>query len=164
MNESDNLTQLMFLQISHTYFIKLFQQISGYGLYPGQMPVIKTLHEQNGLTQSEIAKKLKVKPSTVAVSIRRLEKAGMVMRQPDGSNQRRYRVYLTEQAEKIGDKMQDILRENEKHILAGFDEKERCMLEEFFRRLLENIQKIPDDSDAGEVRKKKGECKECFKC
>ena len=46
------------------------------GLYAGQMPVLNYLAEHPGCTQVEMADFLQVSPASVALSTKRLQKAG----------------------------------------------------------------------------------------
>ena len=83
----DNNLQRMLLRISHLYFTKIYQQMDGIGIHPGQIPIIKLLGYKGELSQKEISQSLHIKPPTVAVSIKRLEKSGLIERKPDARDQ-----------------------------------------------------------------------------
>lgn len=53
------------------------------------MPLITGLYKKEGVTQKEIADRLGIKPSTINVMIRRLEKREFVIRKQDPEDQRR---------------------------------------------------------------------------
>ena len=73
MYEDDGIYHLL-LKINHKNFAIGFAYLKEAGLHPGQMPLITGLYKKEGVTQKEIADKLGIKPSTINVMIRRLEK------------------------------------------------------------------------------------------
>lgn len=146
--ESDSL-QSYLLRISHMYFTKSFSQVAEYGIHPGQISLLRLLGLRgDGLSQNEICRSLKIKPSTAAVSLKRLEKAGLIERRQDEKDQRVVRVYTTEKARRLG---QDVIQrqlENEEIMLRGFSEAEICLLKRFLRQILENTERLPAKAPA----------------
>jgi len=141
--KENNTVQSYFMKISHTYFSKCFSQMAEYGIHPGQMALLKLLYARNGLKQSEICKALNIKPSTAAVSVKRLEKSGLVERRPDEKDQRVSRVYITERTREAGLRVFELLMENEKMLLQGFNETEVCLLKRFLQQILDNMELLP---------------------
>lgn len=66
------------------------------GLYAGQMPVLNYLAEHPGCTQVEMADFLQVSPASIALSTKRLQKAGYLTKEVDEDNLRCKRLYLSE--------------------------------------------------------------------
>lgn len=106
--EADRI-QSKLIQISHMQFSRVFQQFGSLGVHPGQCGMLWILRQEDGLSQSELAKRLKIKPSTVTVSIRRMEKAGLLERRADREDMRRNRIYLTDHAKNILEKAKKFL-------------------------------------------------------
>lgn len=144
--DTDNM-QMTFMKISHLYFKKVFQQLADTGVHPGQIPMIKLLGASGGLSQHEISEKLQIKPPTVNVSIKRMERAGLVERRPDGQNRRIMRVYITETGENFYKKMITLEKENEKVLFQGFTESEICLMNRFFNQIIKNLEAIPFDKE-----------------
>ena len=92
-------------RLTHARMYALVGQI---GLHRGQSLVLKALWGQNGLTHSELANLLFVRPATMTNMIKRMEKIGLVERQPDKDDQRVSRVYLTEAGYEIQEQVQQI--------------------------------------------------------
>ncbi|HID90050.1 MAG TPA: MarR family transcriptional regulator, partial [Anaerolineae bacterium] len=65
------------------------------GLHKGQPSLLRALWEQEGLTHTDLARRLCVQPATITKMVSRMEKAGFLERRPDPSDQRISRVYLT---------------------------------------------------------------------
>ncbi len=79
--DSDS-TQTLLLKMSHLYFRNSFEQLSNLGVHPGQLPMIKLLGREGGLSQREISDKLRVKPPSVAVSIKKNGERGLAGEEP----------------------------------------------------------------------------------
>jgi len=65
------------------------------GLYYGQLPVLAYISNNSGCTQKEIADWLKVSPASIALSTKRLQKAGFIEKTVDKDNLRRNMLSVT---------------------------------------------------------------------
>ena len=83
----------LLMRMTHVYFQKSFQQLNSIGLHPGQPPMLWHIFKDEGLSQKELASRLKVKPPTVNVSLQRMEKADYICRRQDEKDQRVSRIY-----------------------------------------------------------------------
>lgn len=141
--EMENSLQGLFMKTTHSYFVKNYHQLMSQRIHPGQIPMLRLLHCQDGLSQKEIAKRLHIKPPTVTVTLQRLEKSGYITRQPDEKDLRKIRIYLTEEGQQANERLEKIMRSNEKIMSSGFTESEKCLMQRFLKQLLENIESIP---------------------
>ncbi len=85
------------------------------GLYRGQHFVLAALWEQDGLTHSELADQLYVRPATITNALKRMETAGLVERRRDDRDQRVSHAYLTDAGRRI--------RSDVERVWAALDEK-----------------------------------------
>ena len=138
----ENTIQGLFMRATHTYFQKNFQQLNGLGLHPGQIPVLWHLFQEKGLSQKEIANRVKVKPPTVNVSLQRLEKMQCIYRKQDAKDQRISRIYLTEKGQKLSEQIEEMMKNNEIQMTRNFTEVEICLLARFLKQLIENIESM----------------------
>jgi len=83
-------------QVIRFYHQRTHMQLGKIGLYPGQPPILFMLWNKDGRSQKEFAEKLSLKPATITVMLRRMEKAGILERRIDAEDSRISRVYLTE--------------------------------------------------------------------
>ncbi len=132
----------LFMRATHIYFQKSFQQLGSIGLHPGQPPLLWHISQEEGLSQRELARRLKVKPPTVNVSLQRMEKAQHICRRPDEKDQRASRVYLTEKGRALMGRIDAVMRDNEAKITQGFTEAEVCLLTRFLKQMIANISSI----------------------
>ena len=74
----------------------LEKRLAAHGVALGQFAVMLALWEEEGITQSEIARRLAVEQPTVANTLARMRRDGLVSTAPDPDNQRQVLIYLTE--------------------------------------------------------------------
>ena len=75
------------------------------GVTIGQWKVMVMLVNQNGLTQKETADRLGLEGPTLIPIIDKMEKEGLVIRKVDSDDRRNNRIYRTDKADKLWDKM-----------------------------------------------------------
>lgn len=82
------------------------------GLFSGQQDIVFTLLKTEGMTLSDLAETLGISVATASVSIKRMEKAGFIVKKADDKDARITRVYPTEKAKRtpkhINEKMEVI--------------------------------------------------------
>ncbi|MFC9502791.1 MarR family winged helix-turn-helix transcriptional regulator [Streptomyces sp. NPDC057002] len=91
-------------QMNH--LARLFAQalavrIASLGVVPGQFAQLLVLFEQDGLSQRELCDRVRIEQPTMANTLRRMERDGLVRRVSDPSDRRRTHVLLTERARGI---------------------------------------------------------------
>lgn len=149
-NANVNTINASFIRMVHMYSALNYRAFSKLGIHPGQLPVLKIVSEQEGISLRELASLLHIKPPTVTVTVQRLEKAGMVRRETDLSDQRINRIYLTEKGAAMKKEMIRLLDENEKILTKGFSKEEIRTLQSFFAKMTENL--IQAGADAEEEK------------
>ena len=129
-------------RLTHARMYALVGQI---GLHRGQSLVLKALWGKNGLTHSELADLLFVRPATVTNMIKRMEKIGLVERQPDKDDQRVSRVYLTEAGYEIQEQVQQVWMDFEAQVFQGFDPGELAVLQRSFEQIQFNLMRLDEE-------------------
>ncbi len=109
------------------------------GLYFGQPPILKYLSMHDNATQQEIADFLGVTKSTVAVSVKRMEETGLIMRVVDKDDARRNNLQLTQKGKELQAYADNYFRKADLATFDGFNEQELIILGRFLKRMNENI-------------------------
>ena len=109
------------------------------GLYAGQMPVLNYLAEHPGCTQVEMADFLQVSPASIALSTKRLQKAGYLTKEVDEDNLRCKRLYLSEQGAKVRELCREKMDLLDRKAFEGFSEEELCTLVQLIDRITINL-------------------------
>ena len=101
----------------------LYRLLQGEKIHPGQPPILKLLMEKDGRSQCELACIIGVSRASLGVSLRRMEKAGLITRTPDEKDSRYNMVYLTEEGKEAIDEYKRQMRSDQKAtwalIIAG---------------------------------------------
>ena len=116
--------------------------LHGLGLHRGQTSVLRALWEEEGLTHTELTRRLHVRPATITKMIARMERAGFVERRSDPHDQRVSRVYLTEAGRNVREEVQRIWRTLDEEVLVGFTPQEQESLRQFLLRIRENLDRL----------------------
>jgi DNA-binding MarR family transcriptional regulator len=126
-NENETLDFLL-AQVSHLHDSRVHQLLEKLGLYRGQPPVLFTLWEKEGVTQTELAIKLRNSPATITKMLQRMEKTGFIVRRPDDVDQRVSRVYLTDAGRSVKADLEEVWATMDRDTFQGFPLEERVSL------------------------------------
>ena len=122
-------------KINHRNFVYGMRLLKGENVHPGQMPLLVTLSNKDGLVQIELARKLGVKPSTLNVMVGRLEKNGMIIKKQDPDDQRKSRIFISEKGRSIVESIKERADNINTHVEDFLTEEEKKEL----RRLLTKL-------------------------
>lgn len=70
------------------------RRIAHLAITPDQFTVLRTLIEHEGITQRELTQLMTSDPNTIASLLERMEKAGLLSREPHEKDRRAYRLHL----------------------------------------------------------------------
>ncbi len=140
----DTTLQGWLLQVFHKYMSVNYKRFMSLGVHPGQLPFLKTIGEQEGISQRELAQRIHVKPPTVAVAMKRMEKAGLICRRPAPGDQRVSQLFLTVRGQEMAESIRVALEETELALAAGFSEEEIRTMKGFCRRMAENLARMEE--------------------
>jgi MarR family transcriptional regulator, organic hydroperoxide resistance regulator len=140
-NHPDTLDFIL-ANVSHLHRIRFQQLFDALGLYQGQPPLLRELWKQEGLTQTDLAARLKIAPATVTRMLQRMEKKGFIQRQPDADDQRITRVYLTDVGRAVQSKTEEVFRTLEEETFANLTVDERVILRRLLLQMRENLLEV----------------------
>jgi MarR family transcriptional regulator, organic hydroperoxide resistance regulator len=144
MPQQTELEALDFLlsQVCRLHYVRAQGLLDAIGIYRGQPPVLYVLHEQEGLTQSDLAARLEVAPATITKMLQRLERAGFVQRETDHEDQRVSRVYLTDAGRAIQGDVVAVLGRLAAETFGGLTTEERVLLRRLMIDMRENLSRV----------------------
>ena len=130
---------LVFSRLVRLFHYRMNRSLSAEGMYRGQPPILMLLYCKDGITQREMGELLGLSPATITVTLKRMEKAGLVTRAMDSQDQRMMRVHLSEQGRRMcalgKEHMESVMGE----MLHGFNKRERDRLFSFLVRIEDNL-------------------------
>lgn len=89
----------------------LHDRIAPLGVTPGQFAQLLALYEEDGLTQTELCSRVRIEQPTMANTLRRMERDGLIERVPDPSDGRQSRIALTARAYRIQEDLYEAARQ-----------------------------------------------------
>jgi DNA-binding MarR family transcriptional regulator len=129
-------------KICHLHYIRAHTLLESIGLYRGQPPLLHALWEQEGLSHTQLAERLQISPATTTKMVQRMEKAGFLQRQPDPSDERVSRVYLTEAGRGVRLQVQGVWDRMEAETFQGLSDEERVVLRRFLIKIRQNLESV----------------------
>lgn len=119
------------------------------GFSMSQLPVLLALKDGGPLSQTELARRARVEQPTMAQMLARMERDGVIEREPDPADRRASLVSLTRRSRARLPRGMAALVQGERDATAGFSEEEKVLLRRLLRRVLENLAATGDDGGVG---------------
>lgn len=125
------------LSILHRICIQ--KQASKNGLYFGQPPILEYVAHHDQCTQREVADFMKVSPASIATSVKRMQKAGLIEKVADNSDLRYNRLNITDKGRELTYKCRKDFDKVDAKMFSGFSDEECEQLSCFFERMINNL-------------------------
>lgn len=125
-------------QLQDRIFSRLLAE-AGLEINGSQGRILFVLWKEEGLTMSEIGKRTSLANNTLTSIIDRMSSKDMLIRNPDASNRRQVRVYLTENARNMKKHYEEVSQKMNQLFYRGFEEEEVGEIELILNRILENL-------------------------
>lgn len=99
------------------------------------------LYHQDGLTQSDMHKRIGIEQPTAVRTLDRMERDGFILRKPSPSDRRVMLIYLTEKANDCRKAINICSKQLNDIALKGFNEEEKSNFNHLINRLNHNLEK-----------------------
>jgi DNA-binding MarR family transcriptional regulator len=106
-------------------------------LAPSDAGVLRLLRVTAGLSQQELAAKLRIHPSRLVAILDNLEKRGYLERRPNPDDRRLYSLHLTDGGEEVLGRIGKVAREHQDSLLSALNSEERAVLGSLLLRLVD---------------------------
>lgn len=134
--------EMRFGRLIRMYYSRIQSQLAEVGLYRGQPPILMLLYKNDGMSQKEMARALNLSPATMTVTLKRMEKAGLVLREMDEHDQRILRVHLSEKGREMCETGESRIGVVTAELLEGFTLEEQQRLNEYLGRIARNMERV----------------------
>ena len=134
--------EMRFGRLIRMYYSRIQSQLAEVGLYRGQPPILMLLYKNDGMSQKEMARALNLSPATRTVTLKRMEKAGLVLREMDEHDQRILRVHLSEKGREMCETGESRIGVVTAELLEGFTLEEQQQLNEYLGRIARNMERV----------------------
>ncbi|MGY5778171.1 MarR family transcriptional regulator [Rhizobium sp. ZPR3] len=129
-------------QMAKGFARSLQQRAAKLGFSPGQFPILLELWSEDGLTQKQLLERVDIEQATMANTLSRMERDGLVERRPHPSDKRAQLVFLTNRAAAMQAEAIEAAMAADTDLLKDFRQFERELLLEYIRRVLENAKQL----------------------
>ncbi|MPZ61401.1 MAG: MarR family transcriptional regulator [Propionibacteriales bacterium] len=111
-----------------------------HGVVPGQFAQLLALFERDRVTQSELREQVRIDQSTMAHTLKRMERDELVERIPDPDDGRRALIVLTPRARALEDVLVQAAEETNAIATAHFTDAEKQTLMGLIARAITNLE------------------------
>lgn len=129
--------QMAFLTILHRVYMQ--KACDEFNVYPGQIAILKYIEKNDGCTQREVAQTLHISPPSVATSIKRMQRAGLLTKLSVSSDLRRSSLSVTKAGRETARQCSESMEKLNSRMFHGFAQKELDELGAYFTRLTDNL-------------------------
>ncbi len=119
------------------------------GFATAQLPVLTALKDGARMSQTELARWARVEQPTMAQMLARMERDGIIRREPDPRDRRGSLVSLTKQAHSRLADGRAVLRQGNAEMTKGLSAREVETLLKLLRRVLANVEAMESASQPG---------------
>lgn len=111
------------------------ERLSVLELAPADAGILRLLRVSAGLSQQELASKLRIHPSRLVAILDNLEKQGFVERRPNPDDRRLYSLHLTRKGEHLLEQIGKVAQEHQNALLSALSREERDQLAALLLRI-----------------------------
>ncbi|MCQ0989656.1 MarR family winged helix-turn-helix transcriptional regulator [Jiella marina] len=117
----------------------LQERIAPLGLSTGTFPVLLVLWEDEGLTQRDLVARLDIEQATMANTLTRMERDGLITRKKDPSDGRVQRIWLTQRARQLHEPATQAANEVNEIALSNLTEEEKQTFLDLIARVITRL-------------------------
>lgn len=118
---------------------QLFSLLEDEKLHVAQLPALEFIIEHDGCTQIELSDYLCTTPASVAVSTKRMERAGLIEKREDKNNLRQKNLFITEKGLKSVHECRTIFDKFDEKMYAEISDEDLEVLKKTLDKIIENI-------------------------
>lgn len=137
--KSEETLDILLRQVGKAHSNKINKILEKVNLHRGQPIMLTLLYREDGVPQSNLAREMVITPATASAMVKRMEKAGFIIRKRDSKDERISNVYLTEAGRNISSQLSELQHDMDKIVFDGFSNEEKENMRNYMERILENI-------------------------
>ena len=128
-------------QLARLFARELQDRIQPLGLTTGVFPALLLLWEKDGATQRELVEQLEIEQPTMANTLARMERDGLILRKKDPADGRAQRIWLTDKARTLHRPAIHAARNVNNDALAVLSKTERQHFIKMLRKVIGGLKK-----------------------
>ncbi|MEO1112506.1 MAG: MarR family transcriptional regulator [Pseudomonadota bacterium] len=141
--EKDSSAGYLANHMARLFAAGLHRRIRPLGLSPGVFPALIALWAKDGQTQKALVHQLDIEQATLANTLARMERDGLIIRKASENDGRVQQIFLTDRAKSLeAEALGEALKQNAE-ALADFSDEEKDLFLDFMRRAIAAMQDGP---------------------
>ena len=109
------------------------------GLYFGQLPILEYVEENDMCTQCSVAERMQVTAPSIATSVKRMQKTGLLEKSADDNDLRYNRLSITQKGRETARKCRASFNKINETLFMGFTKEEIEALYGYIQRMSNNM-------------------------
>ena len=127
-------------QLNLIHRIYIHRAAAENGIYIGQNPILEYLSAHDQCTQKELAETLQVSAPSIATSVKRMQKTGLLKKVADDSDLRCNRISITEKGSELAKKARTSFDAIDSRMFQNFSAQECDQFCGYLNRMIQNIE------------------------
>lgn len=128
--------------IARQFAILLCEGLKPLGIAPAQFPILLELWQKDGLSQQELVERADLKQATIANTLARMERDGLITREPNPDDARSRLIMLTEQARALQQQSTEIAQAINQTALSDLSANEQKLFLEMAAKIVARQQEM----------------------
>ena len=128
--------------IARQFAILLGEGLTPLGIAPAQFPILLELWQKDGLSQQELVERTDLKQATIANTLARMERDGLITREPNPDDARSRLIMLTEQARALQQQSTEIAKALNQTALSDLSADEQKLFLEMAAKIVARQQEM----------------------
>ncbi|RYG66479.1 MarR family transcriptional regulator [bacterium] len=125
-------------------------RLAALGFAIGQFPVLAALRKDGPLSQKELTARANIEQPTMAQTLARMERDGLIERRPNPTDKRSSLISLSPEALDKSPMVMEALMQGNRDALQGFTESETETLVNLLKRVIENLENTLEKREENE--------------
>ncbi len=151
------LLSMNYHRLHHLFFQCISKTVGNPFVHPGQAALLGCLLDKGSISQGELCRSLQVSAAAVAVSLRRLEQQGMILRLKNPSDLREKVLHLTPLGIQTAKDIRLAVDKVQVQAIQGFSKEELELLMGYLARIVNNLSEFLDSDSPEKNRTNQGE-------
>ena len=128
--------------IARQFAILLGEGLKPLSIAPAQFPILLELWQKDGLSQQELVERADLKQATIANTLARMERDGLITREPNPDDARSRLIMLTEQARALQQQSTEITQGINQTALSDLSADEQKLFLEMAAKIVARQQEM----------------------
>jgi DNA-binding MarR family transcriptional regulator len=137
--EKENSAGYLVNHMARLFAKGLQERIAPLGIVIGQFPILLELWQKDGVSQRELLAKLDVEQATLANTLNRMERDGLIRRTKNPADARAQQIWLTEHTMQLRNKAYQSAQAQNSAALRALNDAEQAQLMDFMLRIIADM-------------------------